>query len=137
MQLRRHDSLQIFEHARPGECLALYQPIQELRLIPRAAVDGHVEEGLCRRTLVVAFRDLVLQLRDVMAISSGVGPTTHRQAQQNERQHAQQAHSQSPAYPEFAGIFIGPGCEIDIETHIYGIRTNLLLALSLWLLAKS
>ena len=74
MQVRRHDPLQIFEHARPRECLALNQAIQKLRLVARAAVGGLVEFGLILRPLLVAFRNLCLQLRDDMAIAAGIGP---------------------------------------------------------------
>jgi hypothetical protein len=68
---------------------------------------------------LVAFRDLSLQLRDVLAIFPALLPARSRPAQRSSVKHAKQSHSQSPAYPEFTGIFIGPGREIDIQTHIY------------------
>ncbi len=117
MQVPRHHQLQFFEYARPGKRLALNQSIQELRLVPRAAVGGQVEEGLRLRPFLIAIRDLRLQARDFMAISPCLDPVVHRQAQQKQRQQRQQPHAQSPAHPEFAGIFIRPGSEIDIETH--------------------
>src|SRR5450631_766159 len=122
MQVRGNDPLQILEHACPRKCLALNQSIHELRLVSRAAVGDQVKEGLRLCPFRITCRDLLLQARDVMAISSSFGPAIHRQAQQDESQRAQQAHSESPARPEFTGIFIRPGREIDIETHIYEIQ---------------
>ena len=65
MQIRRHDQLQILEDARPGKGLALNQSIQELRLVARAAIGGHFEEGLRLGAFVIALRNLLLELRDV------------------------------------------------------------------------
>src|ERR1039458_2843341 len=62
MQAGGHDLFQFIERARPRECLALNQSIQELRLIPRAAVDGHIEEGLGLGPFDFGFPGLGLQL---------------------------------------------------------------------------
>src|SRR5208283_1832708 len=102
------------EHARPREGFALNQSIEKLRLIARAAIGGQIEIGLGLSSFAVALRNLLLQLRDLTAISSRLAPVIDRDAEKKQCQRRQDAHTQSPAHPEFTSILVGVSREIDI-----------------------
>jgi len=53
------------------------------------------EEGLRLGAFVIALLNLLLELRDALAISSSLDPAAHRPAQQNQRQDRQQSNAQT------------------------------------------
>src|SRR5215831_2981286 len=119
--VRRHDTLQIFEHVRPGKRFALNERIQELRLVASAAVRRQIQIGLCRCPLVVTLGDLRLKMLDGVAIASGIDPAAQGKTEQHERYESKRANTNAPTRPEFTRVFVGPSREIDIETHSYAI----------------
>jgi hypothetical protein len=114
MKPRGHHFFQAFEHARPGECLALDQLIQKLRLIAGSAVFGAIEELLGADADLIAIRDESALFGDGVAVAPGVDPAGQVQYQEHQGQQPDYAHRRAPAHPELPRVFIRPAREIDV-----------------------
>src|SRR2546421_12140768 len=107
MKTLRHHSFKVLKYPGPRECLPLDQAIKELRLFPCAAVDILFKQGLTLCALAIQIRNLSLQPQNRMPIAPCLYPSMDRQRDQHQSQNAEHAHSEAPARPEFAGVFVG------------------------------